>query len=166
MSKPTFEEYLAKYPEINMPVTLGEDTHHTFGVENEPFTEEFLEHFILPLTTEQPDEFTEYMPCFRIADTEGFLALVYWKAALLTYEYTLVTYSPKWELIAHKVIAQTRVEGQKIIRTVATIDDELIIFIAEGAATGEEVDFDPTTTKTYNMEILMNGEIIQYGLRT
>ena len=145
-----------------MPVTLGEEIHHTFSTENEPFTDEMIETFILPLDNSEADEFTEFVPCFRIADTIGFEAIVYWKAALLVYEYHLVTYNAKGQMISHKVIAKTTVKDKMVERAIATIDDELVIFIAEGASADNF--FDPTQSKTYNMEILSNGEIIIYNV--
>jgi hypothetical protein len=161
--KYTFEQYLEKYPPINMPVTLGEDTHHTFGLENMPFAEEMIAQYMQPIEPEDIDEFTEFLPCFRIADIDEFVAVVYWKAALLTYEYVLVTYNLKGEFINRKVIARTHVKGEQIVRSVATIDDEFVIFIGEGITSAIADDFDPTKSKTYNMEILPNGEIIQYN---
>jgi hypothetical protein len=159
----TFTEFIEKYPPINMPVTLGEDTHHTFGLENLPFSEEMIAQFLQPIETDDIDEFTEFLPCFRIADIDDFVAVVYWKAALLTYEYILVTYTLKGELINRKAIARTQVKGEQIMRSVATIDDEHVIYIGEGITSAQSDDFDPTKSKTYNMEILANGEIIQYN---
>jgi hypothetical protein len=161
--KYTFEQYIAKYPPINMPVTLGEDTHHTFGLENLPFSEEMIAQYMQPIETEDIDEYTEFLPCFRIADEDNFIAVVYWKAALLAYEYVLVTYTNKGEFINRKVVARTHVKGEQIVRSVATIDNELVIYIGEGITSAKGDDFDPTKSKTYNMEILPNGEIIQYN---
>ncbi|MCC7507085.1 MAG: hypothetical protein IT259_17390, partial [Saprospiraceae bacterium] len=63
-----FPDFVAKFPPVSMPVTLGEDTHHTFSTENEPLPADMVEQFILP--TNDPgtpdDEFTEYVPCFSI----------------------------------------------------------------------------------------------------
>ena len=159
MSKIEFPQFAAKFPPVAMPVTLGEDDHHTFGTENEPLSDEMIAQFIHPIEPVADDEFTEYVPCFAIEDAGGFIALVYWKAALLTYEYVLATFSPKGECIARRVIARTAVTNGKIVRTVSTIDAELTIFIAEGQASETEDDFDPTTSKTYTLEIMPNGEV-------
>lgn len=142
-----------------MPVTLGEDTHHTFGVENEPLSDAMIEQFILPTEPgAMLDEFTEYVPCFAIDDTEQFIALVWWKATLLNYEYFLATYTLKGELIDCRVIAKTTVEGEKVFRSVAHIDEEYEITIGEGVSEGGSY-FDPTSSKTRFMEIMANGEI-------
>lgn len=160
MSKIEFSQFAAKFPPVAMPVTLGEDDHHTFSTENEPLSEEMIAQFIHPIEVVADDEFTEYVPCFSIAEAGGFIALVYWKAALLTYEYVLATFSPKGEHIARRVIARTMVADGKIARMVATINGELEIFVAEGRASETEDDFDPTSSKTYTLEIMMNGEVV------
>ncbi|MCK6693309.1 MAG: hypothetical protein L6Q97_14580 [Thermoanaerobaculia bacterium] len=157
----TFADFLAKFPPVPMPVTLGEDTHHVFSTENEPLPDGMIVQFIHP--TEQTvadDEFTEYVPCFALEDTERFLALVWWKASLLNYEYVLATFTPKGELIERRVIAQTQVLSTgRIRRSVATIDEDWVIFIAEGESADAEDHFDPTTSRTYDIEILADGTI-------
>lgn len=143
-----------------MPVTLGEETHHAFGVENEPISDAMIEQFILPIEPGAAlDEFTEYIPCFAIDDTDSFIALVWWKATLLTYEYFLATFTPKGERIDCKVIAKTTVENDRIYRSVAHINEEYEITIGEGVSSEGGTYFDPTSSKTRFMEILANGEI-------
>lgn len=158
-----FVDFLAKFPQVAMPVTLGEETHHVFSLENEPIPEGMIEAFIWPTDPNhtQDDEFTEYVPCFAIAGTDDFAALVWWKAALLQYEYVLCTFSLKGDLIDRKVIAFTRIqEDKKIHRAVATIDEDWVIFIAEGVSQSADDAFDPTSSKTYDVEIMSNGEIV------
>lgn len=157
-----FPDFVAKFPPVSMPVTLGEDTHHTFSTENEPLPVDMVEQFILP--TNDPgtpdDEFTEYVPCFSIDDTESFVALVWWRAGLLNYEYVLATFSAKGELIGRRIVAFTRVNGEKVSRAVATIDEDWVVFIAEGESSGSDDFFDPTSSKTYDVEIMADGEIV------
>lgn len=157
-----FSDFLAKFPPIPMPVTLGEETHHAFSTENEPLPLTMVESYIHPTDPEAgpDDEFTEYVPCFAIDNTDGFVALVWWKAGLLRYEYVLATFTLKGELIARRVIASTRVSGEKISRSVASIDEDWVIFIAEGEAAAAGDVFDPTTSRTYDLEIMSNGEIV------
>lgn len=155
----TFPDFIARFPPVSMPVTLGEDTHHVFSTENEPLSDALISQFIHPLEAVAPDdEFTEYLPCFAIDDTDQFIALVWWKAELLNYEYVLATFSLKGKLIDHEVIAYTRVSDGKLHRAVVTINDEYEIIIIEGVS--DEMDiFDPTTSRTRHLEILASGEI-------
>ena len=157
----TFPDFISKFPPVTMPITLGEDTHHVFGVENDPLSDAHIDEFIRPLETEPiDDEFTEFIPCFGIADTEQFIALVWWKATLLNYEYILATFTLKGELISRQVIAGTKVIDGKVFRAVASINEEYEIAIAEGFSDDGNMSFDPTTSKTRFMEILINGEIV------
>jgi hypothetical protein len=158
----TFPQFVAKFPPVAPPATLGEDTHHVFSRENETLPPEMIHDFIHPTEgdTVEDDEFTEYVPCFAIDNTERFLALVWWKAGLLTYEYVLATFTAKGQLIARRVIAYTLLTENRIRRAVATIDEEHGILIAEGESRNENDEFDPTTSKTYTLEIMDNGEIV------
>ena len=160
----TFQHFAAKFPPVTMPATLGEDTHHAFGTENDPLSDAMIAQFIHPTDgTPADDEFTEYIPCFSIAGTETFLALVWWKAALLNYEYVLATFTNKGQLIGRQVIAKTCVEADgSIHRAVATINEDYEILIAEGHSSGPSDAFDPTTSRTRNVEIMANGEIVSY----
>lgn len=144
-----------------MPVTLGEQSHHVFSQENEPLPDAMIVQFIHPVDqTQADDEFTEYIPCLAIDNTERFIALIWWKAGLLTYEYKLATFTDKGELIDQRVIAQTKVVDGKIRRSVATIDEDWVIFIAEGTSLDARDSFDPTASRTYDMEIMVDGSIV------
>jgi len=160
LQKYSFHDFVGKFPPVKMPVTLGEDSHHAFSTENEPLSEGMIQQFI-QITDPEPteDEFTEYLPCFAIDDTPSFIALVWWKASLLNYEYVLATFTAKGVLISRKVIAQTRVVDAKVLHSVAVINEDWEIFVAEGASPDGNLLFDPTASRTFEMEILANGEI-------
>jgi len=156
----TFPDFVAKFPPVTMPVTLGEDTHHALGTENEPIPAGMIEQFIFPVEgTDEADEFTEHIPCFSIEGTDGFIALVWWKAALLNYEYRLATFDAKGGLIAHRVIAYTRVKDGEVTHAVAIIDKELDIHVAEGTSPDGNMSFDPAKARSYGYEIMLTGEI-------
>jgi hypothetical protein len=121
---------------------------------------ELLEEWILS-NDEQVDEFTEYVPCLQLPEQEDFVAIVYWKAGLLNYEYVLVTYTKKGKLITRQTIAGMKTNNDSILQRLAFIDEELIVTIAEG--TLEDLDdstYNPEATKSYHMEILPSGDII------
>ncbi|MFN0034987.1 MAG: hypothetical protein ACKVUS_07975 [Saprospiraceae bacterium] len=162
MQKLHFHDFVAKFPPVAMPATLGEDTHHTFGTENDPLSDAMVSQFIHPTeAVAADDEFTEYVPCFSIAGTEQFIALVWWKAELLNYEYVLATFSGKGELIGRQVIAGTTINGGAVTRAVAVINEEWEITIGEGTSPDGNQIFDPSTSRTRNMEILVNGQIVE-----
>ena len=90
-----FEEFIASFPIVELPVTLTEDASQTFSAENKPFSQAILEQYLIPLEADEHDEFTEYLPCFAIPETHQFFAIVYWKAGLMNYQYILATFSLK-----------------------------------------------------------------------
>ncbi len=152
---PAFAEFLLKFPEIELPATLGEDTHHTFSTENEPLTEAMVAAFI----GEPEDEFTEFVPCFMVGATEQFVAVVWWKAGLLNYEYFLATFKLDGQPVARRVIASTRASGDSLALMVAHITPELVVYIAEGRGNLKELD--PLSRHTFTVQFLPNGEFFQ-----
>ena len=147
------------HPEIEMPVTLTEESSLEFSNYNKPLPTEFIQKFFLPHENGY-DDLTEIIPCFKIAHTDDFYALVYWKAGLLTYEYKLITFSKVGEFIDGKVIAGTITNGETIIRTVATIDPDFIIHTVSGEQSVHSRSNLNTESKAFAMEILATGEII------
>jgi hypothetical protein len=152
-----FDHFLEKFPLIELPVTVSEDTHLEIGEANEPLPSLMIEQY---LADDGDDEFTEYIACFRLPKQKEFEAVVFWKAGLLVYEYILATYSRNGDPLAAEVIAGTTVQGELLIQTVATIDQELAIYMATGAASvksGEALD--ASNSKMKHLEILENGQI-------
>lgn len=153
-----FSQFVDFFPEIELPVTLTEASSLDFSRLNTPFSGEAIAKFIIPIEAET-DEFTEYLPCFRIKNTGKIHALIYWKASLLNYEYKLVTFSNEGELIDGKVIAATITNQETIVRTVSTFDEDWVIHTVVG-----QQDVDSTSinkeSKSYTLELLGSGEII------
>ncbi len=156
-----FDSFAQKFPEIELPITLRDDSHHDFE-QNSPLSDEMIAEFISRYEAAMIDEFTEYVACFRLprATKQAYQGLVYWKAALMQYDYVLATYSSDGNMIDKKAIAGTKAIGDAVQHSLATIDEKLAIFVAEGAAT-EGGDYDPNSTKTHRFEILENGRIEQ-----
>ncbi len=158
---PTFTAFLEKFPLIDLPVTLGEDTHHEFSKKNDPLAPALVDQFIAPLEEEAIDEFTEFLACFRIPDTHDFHALVYWRASLLNYRYTLATYDKKGRVIDKRVIAGTFSDKQVLITSVATLEPEWEIFIASGQAeAGRKSKYDASSSTAQKLELLPEGKIV------
>jgi len=130
--KVNFSSFLKMFPEVDLPITLTDDLHHVFSKNNDPLPSAMIQAFMLDDEEEQPDEFTEYIACFRFPKTEKFHAILYWKAELLTYEYVLVTYDKKGSQISKRLVAGTKAIGEMLERTVATIDEDWIIHSVVG----------------------------------
>ncbi len=158
--KVTFKDFLQKFPKVSLPVTLTEESHHDFSKTNDPIPAVMVEEFLMKLETEEVDEFTEYIPCFRIPKTDGFSAIVYFKAGLLNYEYNLLTFNKDGLSIDKKVIAGTKVDGDQLQRTVATIEDDWIIYCVRGTTAADNPVYDSSTSESLHLELLATGEII------
>ena len=155
-----FDHFLEKFPEIDFPITLGEDTHHSFSQKNDPLPALMINRYILPLE-EGIDELTEFVPCFRIINTKNFHAIVYWRAGLMNYQYVLATFTQKGLLIDKHVIAGTFSDGRVLTQSVATIDEDWIISIASGQSLNESADYDAATSTAYQLELLPDGKIVR-----
>lgn len=151
--------FLEQFPEVKLPVTLTEESSRMFSQTNEPFPQRMIEQYLMPLEAEEMDEFTEFVPCFRIPETYDFHAVVYWMAQLMNYQFVLVTFSKEGNLIDKKVIAGTFYNGQSLTSSVATIDEDWTILIVSGQSSSA-YSYDASTTRTQKLEILPEGQLI------
>jgi hypothetical protein len=158
-----FKNYKERFPSVELPITLSEDSHHDFSKENDPLQAEMIKEYITRYeTVEIDDDLTEYIACFEVpTDKKEFVVLVYWKAALLTYDFVLATYNPKTgAMIDKKAIAGTKVTDNGVKRIAAIIKEDLSIFLAEGIEeTG--TDYDADASKVRHFQILDTGLIEQ-----
>lgn len=162
MNKVSFEQFLAYFEEIELPITLTEDLQHTFDKYSLPLPVLLTEEFIHVIDHGNIDEFTEYIPCFKLDIKDNYECVVYWRAGLLSHEFHMATYSAEGKLIDHAVMSGIKSVNDKIIRSVATISEELIITIAQGMSDRNEQVYDPTASKIIHLEIMPNGRFI-YG---
>jgi len=161
--KVTFSHFVEYFPEVSLPVTLNDETHHEFSRLNDPLPPLLIERYIEPL--EAPEEeagFTEYIPCFRLPDTREFIALVYWRAHLMDYRYKLATFTKRGQLIDTHIVAGTFSDGKTLIRSVATIEEDWEILIVSGQSeVGRAEKYDASTSTTHELELLPDGTILQ-----
>lgn len=156
MSK--LERILHYFPETGLPVLISEDHLSEYELNSDPFPQAFIDEILLDWEKEA-DEFTEFIPCFRLPSEEKFSAVVYWKGGLLKYDFVLVTLDKKGDLINKKTIASTIVNDNIIRKSIASIEPDLIINIIAGQTLDGE-EYDASMSKAFAMEILPTGEII------
>ena len=156
MSK--LDKILHYFPETELPVLISEDHLSEFEINSDPFPQVFIDEVLLDWEKDA-DEFTEFIPCFRLPKEEKFNAVVYWKGALLRYDFVMVTLDKNGELINKKSIASTIVHDNVIKKSVASIEPDLIINIIAGQTLDGE-EYDASMSKAFAMEILPTGEII------
>ncbi|MEM6376763.1 MAG: hypothetical protein AAF705_01040 [Bacteroidota bacterium] len=162
--KVTFDAFIEAFPAATLPMVLTEESIHHFNKANQPFPALMVDQYLSPLEgLESLDEFTEFIPCFRIEDITDFIAVVYYKAALLNHQYVLATFTKKAEVIDKKVIAGTFSDNQTLINSVATINEDWEIIIVSGTQPANEpYRFDPTKSTSQQLEILPVGKIVNH----
>ncbi len=148
------------FPTVQLPVTLTDETHLEFSSANEPLPALLIEQFILPYELEEFDDMTEYIACFRIPETHDFHAIVIWRAGLMSYTYSLMTFTKKGELIDKRVIAGTFYDGTHLTQSVATIDEDWEILVMTGQTIGNE-RYNPANSRVTRLELLPEGQIIE-----
>jgi hypothetical protein len=155
----TFQDFINAFPETELPIDLTEDTQSVFSKENRPLSKQMIEEYIVPID-DSIDEFTEYIPCFRIPRTKDFHAIVLWKAGLMNYEYFVLTFDKKGSLIEKKMIAGTQVKGDALLRTVTTIKKDWTIASVVGVvAANDDLAYDPATSLDSILELTPEGRI-------
>ena len=161
-TKINFGHFLEAFPDIDLPVTLTEDSAVAFSRENGTLSTHLIEQFVLLIEQEaRVDELTEFVPCLKIPHTNEFFAVIYWRAELMSYQYVLATFLKNGELIDRRVIAGTYSDGEVLLQSVATIEEDWIIYVVSGKKKANATAYDASTSTSFSLEILPTGEIIR-----
>ena len=156
----TLTDFIEYFPEVNLPIILTEDAQSVFSNENPPLPTQMIQQFIIPIDNEV-DDYTEYVPCFRIPKTYDFHAIVFWKGGLMNYQFFLATFEKNGNLIQKKAISGTQVKADSLVRTIATIEEDWRITSVAGVASAKNsLIYDPATTLDSTLELLPDGKII------
>ncbi|MEL6388886.1 MAG: hypothetical protein AAFQ02_01885 [Bacteroidota bacterium] len=155
-----FSLFLKHFTTEKLPLVLSDENVTYFSTNNTPLAAASIRQFIPPEKDAEDDEFTEYIPCCLIPDTGSMHAVVYWRGSLMSYDYILVTYDKNGTLIDKKIVAGTRAEGDVVMRSIATIEEDWSINIVVGTQHSDDRLYDPQTSENMSLELLPNGEII------
>jgi len=165
-----FATFLNLFPEVELPLTLSSDHFSTFSKYNKPIPEVYIQKYILndnsdfeekELNEDTMDD--EYIACFKIPDTLHFVAIVYLKIGLMSYEYYLHTYDEKGKTISKKIIASMTSDGKTIKEHVAFLDEDLVVLMMEGK-TEDVNNYNPNDSKANSYLIDDQGNIVTYNL--
>lgn len=156
--KISFKDFLTKFPAIELPVAISDEMVSEISKQNDPLPIPMIQEFILKYDEGELDDLTEFVPCFRIKGTKMMEAIVYWKAGLMTYEFVLLTFTPKGEFVDKKVIAGTKIENEVIVKSVATIDEDYNIMVV-GGVNKEGVAYDSGSSQSLSLQLLQTGKI-------
>lgn len=159
----TFSNFLNFFPPVELPFTITSDTQRLISLENDPLSAEWLFNFVLG-KDEVIDEFTEFMPCFAIPDTQDFFAVVYWEAGIEGTTFQLVTYTKDGIIIDKSKIAGTKYDSEGLMQMVCTIGEDWMISSVEGRldAKGNStaVEENKTHHHTY-LQLSSEGELVK-----
>lgn len=157
--KSDFEQFVELFPEIELPVTLGEETHLVFSKKNKPLHPLVIQEFIQPLEEKAIGEMTEIIVGFRLPKTKHFHALVYWRADLMSYQYIIATLNVFGELIDKRTIAGTYSDGFQLTQSAATISDKYIIYVASGQSEVDLAEYEAASTAVQRIKINGDGSL-------
>ena len=159
--KVSFQGFLRVFPEVELPVTLNEESVSLFSRMNDPLPAPMIAEFIVAHDSDYEDDgMTEYIPCLSIPETHDFHAIVYWKGGLLKSQFVLSTFGKDGQLLSSATIGGLESDGKSVVRSIATIDEDWRIHIVEGQQDASEERYDPEATRGFQMELLATGEII------
>ncbi len=158
-----FEHLLDFFPLIELPATIGEDTHEAFSQNNEPLPVRVIAQFIQPTEPDEIDEsVTEYVACFALPPADHYAGIVYWRAGLLDYQYVLLTLDPRTEeMIDRRVIAGTTVVDGELVQSSCAISEDLLIYIVSGQGSLEGYDYSAARSTANRFQVTERGKIVE-----
>lgn len=157
-----FAHFLEQFPVLEFPLNLTEETVRTISRQTPPLASRVIEQFILPIEPGQPSELTEFVACARLPEADNFVGVIYWRADLAQYHYTLATFDPKSEeLIDRLVIAGTSYDGSEVTQTNAVVTEALLIYQVSGQGTGEDYEYRASNSTARRFQIADSGKIIE-----
>lgn len=157
-----FEHFLEQFPKLELPFTFSEEAVRTISRETPPISPRVIEQFILPIEPGQADELTEFIACLRLPEADNYAGVIYWRADLAQYHYTIATFDLKTkELIQRMVIAGTSYDGQELTQTHAILTEALMIYQVSGQGTGQEYDYSAATSTARRFQLTDSGKIVE-----
>ena len=157
----SFAQFLRKFPKQELPISITEDSALEFSRENDHLSQMMVAENIIPYEEDEPDDLTEYVPCFSIANLNEYHAIVYWRAGLLNYQFILATFDLKGNFIDKRAIAGTFSDGQLVINSLARIDADKTIYIMSGQTGDKRGLYDASHSKSIELEMLPDGKIVE-----
>lgn len=157
----SFRNFLNRFEEVSLPISIGTETHLDFGTQNTPLPVGIIDKFFIETgVMTELDEFTEVVPVMKIPETGDIHAVIVWKAGLLQYEYWLLTFDKMERLIDKKNIAGTKVIENLLLHAVVSINEQREIHVMEnGLDANDEYSFDPQKSLRFQFQLLEDGYI-------
>ncbi len=160
---PSFQDFLEAFPRLELPLAFSQDTVRTISRETPPLPLEIIEEFVIPIEPGMTDELTEFVACLRLPETKEYEGVIYWRADLLQYHYTLVTFAPQnGEVIDRQVIAGVSYDGEEMTQSHALLTEDLMIYQVSGQSEGkEEYDYKASSSTARRFQVAASGKIVE-----
>lgn len=153
--------FLEFFPTVTPPIILSAEEIIIYSRENKPFSQHIINDVMNELHKEEVDEdYSEFIPCFKLEKENAFIPLVYYKAGLLKSEYHLLILSEKGKVLDTKALAGTFLNDNETVSYVASIDEDHHIQIVIGSHEGNRNQYNPLNSKTIAYDIAPDGKII------
>jgi len=122
-----------------------------------------IAEFLLPIEPGMADELTEFVACMRLPQNKDYVGIVYWRADLLQYHYTLATFHPATrELIDRKVIAGVSYDGEEVTQTQAVVNENMMIYQVSGQVNADgEYNYKASSSTARRFQISPSGKIVE-----
>ncbi|MFT7119915.1 MAG: hypothetical protein ACJAZ9_000084 [Neolewinella sp.] len=157
-----FEDFIEQFPELELPFTFSEEAVRTISKETPPLSPQVIDQFILPVEPGRADELTEFIACLRLPVAERYAGVIYWRADLAQYHYTLAIFDLKTkELVQRMVLAGTSFDGQELMQTHAILTESLMIYQVSGQGGGGDYDYSAATSTARRFQIAESGKIVE-----
>ncbi|MEE9371450.1 MAG: hypothetical protein V3V00_00190 [Saprospiraceae bacterium] len=154
-------EFLEYFPEVTPPIILSIEEIVIYSRENRPLSQSIIQEVMLPLDGDlELDEFTEYIPCFKLKKENAHVPIVYYKAGLIKNEYHLLIISDKGKVLDSKALAGTFVKDDEMVTYIASIDEDSHIKVVIGNDEGRRDYYNPLNSQTISYDIAPDGKII------
>ena len=156
-----FDHFLEQFPELDLPLVFNDETVRTISKETPPVSPRVIEQFILPVEPGQVSEMTEFVACLRLPAADKYAGVVYWRADLAQYHYTLATFDLNTqELIDRLVVAGTSYDGE-LIQTHAILTEALLIYQVSGQGGGQDYDYTAANSTARRFQITDSGKVVE-----
>lgn len=155
-----FKDFQDSFEDQEFPFVIHSDLHHELNERGDFFSKPVIEKYLIEEAQLPYDEYSEFMPVFKVDQTDDYFAVVVWSEGLLTYEYWLITYDRKGQVIDKTAIAGQKVGETGILTRVATIETPTSILIVEAETDLEMRTITHENPEEINLEINPSGFII------
>jgi hypothetical protein len=157
----TLTQFIKLFPKLEPPLTITEESIFAFSKKNKLINQDAIQTYFSTIEKDYDAEAEdlEYVPCFRMAISDDFHSLVYWRARTLSYEYFLINIDKKGNLLDRRLVGGLIAQKGSLLRMALSIDINHIFYIA-ASLTDQKDDKAEADTQTYSLEIFPDGTII------